>query len=115
MLALAKVLIRKPQLLLMDEPSIGLAPTVIENLQRMVADISRDGIAVIVAEQNVWWVAPLATRAFLIESGRFVAEGTADEIIHQERVIESFLGKEIAHSPDAVAEHAPHDAAMRTG
>jgi ABC-type branched-subunit amino acid transport system ATPase component len=95
MLALAKVLIRKPRLLLMDEPSIGLAPTIVENLQRMVADISRDGIAVIVAEQNVWWVAPLAMRAFLIESGKFVAEGKPEDIIHRERVLESFLGKEI--------------------
>jgi branched-chain amino acid transport system ATP-binding protein len=96
MLALAKVLIRKPQLVLMDEPSIGLAPTIVEGLQRIVADISRDGIAVIVAEQNVWWVAPLAARAFLLESGSFVAEGPPEEIIHRERVIESFLGEEIA-------------------
>ncbi len=99
MLALAKVLIRKPRLLLMDEPSIGLAPTIVEGLQRIVADISRDGIAVIVAEQNVWWVAPLATRAFLLESGRFVAHGAPDEIIRREQVLENFLGKELEDSP----------------
>ena len=113
MLALAKVLIRRPRLLLMDEPSIGLAPTIVEGLQRIVADISRDGIAVIVAEQNVWWVAPLATRAYLIESGRFVAQGRPDEIIQRERVIESFLGKELGDAPQgrAAGNHDAHGAA----
>ena len=69
MLALAKVLIRRPKLLLLDEPSIGLAPTIVEDMQRIVSDINRDGISVLVAEQNVRWVAPLATRAFLLEGG----------------------------------------------
>ena len=95
MLALAKVLIRRPGLLLMDEPSIGLAPTVLEGLRQIIADISREGIAVLVAEQNVWWIASLAKRAYLLESGAFVAQGRPDEIIRREQVIESFLGKEI--------------------
>jgi len=95
MLALAKVLIRKPRLLLMDEPSIGLAPTILEGLQEIISDISREGIAVLVAEQNVWWITPLASRAYLLESGSFVAQGHPDEIIRQEQLIESFLGKEI--------------------
>jgi branched-chain amino acid transport system ATP-binding protein len=92
MLALAKVLIRKPQLLLLDEPSIGLAPTILEGLQKIIADISKQGISVIVAEQNVGWIAPLATRAYLLESGKFVAQGRPDEIIRREQLIESFLG-----------------------
>ena len=95
MLALAKVLIRRPQLLLMDEPSIGLAPTILEGLQAMIADISRGGIAVLVAEQNVGWIAAQATRAYLLESGQFVAQGRPDEIIRREQLIESFLGKDI--------------------
>ena len=103
MLALAKVLIRKPRLLLMDEPSIGLAPTIVEDLQRIVAEISRDGIAVIVAEQNVWWAASLASRAFLLESGSFVAEGAPQDIVQRERIIENFLGQEIEASQDVAA------------
>jgi ABC-type branched-subunit amino acid transport system ATPase component len=95
MLALAKVLIRKPKLLLMDEPSIGLAPTILEGLQAMIADIVRDGIAVLVAEQNVAWIAAQATRAYLLESGQFVAQGRPDEIIRREQLIESFLGKDV--------------------
>lgn len=95
MLALAKVLIRRPKLLLMDEPSIGLAPTILENLQAIISDISREGIAILIAEQNVWWIAQHASRAYLLESGAFVAQGHPDQIIRQEHLIERFLGKEI--------------------
>ena len=93
MLALAKALLRRPQLLVLDEPSIGLAPTILEELQRMVGDIRAEGIAMIVAEQNVWWIAPLAERAYLLESGRIIASGPPEEIIHRERILESFLGE----------------------
>ncbi len=93
MLALAKALIRRPKLLVLDEPSIGLAPTIVEALAGMVADICRDGISVIVAEQNVWWVAPLAQRAYLLESGKFIAEGAPEDVIHRERILENFLGE----------------------
>ena len=93
MLALAKALLRQPRLLLLDEPSIGLAPTILEELGRTVETIRADGIAVVVAEQNVWWVAPLAQRAFLMESGVFVASGPPAEITERERLLESFLGE----------------------
>lgn len=92
MLALAKVLIRKPRLLLLDEPTIGLAPTIVDELQRIVREISESGIAVVVAEQNVGWVTPLATRAYLLEGGRIVASGHPDDVIRQEQVIEAYLG-----------------------
>ena len=105
MLALAKVLIRRPQLLLLDEPSIGLAPTILEGLQKIIVDIGREGISVIVAEQNVGWIAPLATRAYLLESGKFVAQGRPDEIIRREQLIESFLGKEMER-PETVTPAA---------
>ncbi len=110
MLALAKALLRQPKLLLLDEPSIGLAPTVLEELQRMVDDIRRDGIAVVVAEQNVWWVAPLAQRAFLIDSGRIVASGPPDEIIRREQLLESFLGDEGGEPPAEAALSLVHGA-----
>jgi ABC-type branched-subunit amino acid transport system ATPase component len=108
MLALAKALLRQPKLLLLDEPSIGLAPTILEELQRMVDDIRADGIAVVVAEQNVWWVAPLAQRAFLIDSGRIVASGPPDEIIPRERLLESFLGDDGGEPPAEAALSLVH-------
>ena len=89
------MLIRRPKLLLMDEPLFGLTPTILEGLQAMIADIIRDGITVLVAEQNVAWIADQATRAYLLESGQFVAQGRPDEIIRREQLIESFLGKDV--------------------
>ncbi|NML47264.1 sugar ABC transporter ATP-binding protein [Ramlibacter sp. G-1-2-2] len=100
MLALAKVLIRKPRLLLLDEPTIGLAPTVVDELQRIVAGISASGIAVVVAEQNIGWVAPLAHRAYLLEGGRIVASGHPDEVIRREQVAEAYLGQELRSEPE---------------
>lgn len=99
MLALAKVLIRKPRLLLLDEPTIGLAPTIVDELQRIVQQISDSGIAVVVAEQNVGWVAPLANRAYLLEGGRIVAVGHPDEVLRQEQVIEAYLGSDAEAGP----------------
>lgn len=102
MLALAKVLIRRPQLMLLDEPTTGLAPTIVEELQKIVIDINAQGIALIVAEQNVGWIAPIASRAYLLENGRILASGDPGEVIRQEQVIESYLG-EAGKVPEAVA------------
>jgi ABC-type branched-subunit amino acid transport system ATPase component len=93
MLAIAKVLIRRPRLMLLDEPTTGLAPTIVNELQQIVADLSAQGIAMIVAEQNVGWIASIANRAYLLEGGTVVASGAPDEIIRQEQVIESYLGQ----------------------
>lgn len=93
MLALAKALLRAPRLLILDEPSIGLAPTILEGLQRIVAGIRADGMSMIVAEQNVWWVAPLAQRAYLLDSGRIIASGPPGAIFDRERILESYLGE----------------------
>ena len=98
MLALAEVLIRRPQMSLVEEPSIGLAPTILEGLQAMIADISLGGITVLVAEQNVGWIAAQATRVCLLESGQFVAQGRPDETNRREQRIESFLGKDLRSS-----------------
>jgi ABC-type branched-subunit amino acid transport system ATPase component len=92
MLAIAKVLIRRPTLLLLDEPSIGLAPTVVEELHHIVARLSREGLSVLVGEQNVGWVVPIATRAYVIETGRIIAEGPAEKLAESESLTERYLG-----------------------
>ncbi|MGW3606330.1 ATP-binding cassette domain-containing protein [Micromonospora sp. NPDC005161] len=92
MLALAKVLIRRPEVLLLDEPSIGLAPTIVEGLHDIVASIRAEGLSVIVAEQNVWWVAPLASRAYLLQTGAIEASGSVDSVLARESLISSYLG-----------------------
>ena len=106
MLALAKVLIRRPAVILLDEPTIGLAPTIVEELQRLVAQINAEGSSLIVAEQNVGWLEPIAARAYLLEHGRIIASGRPDEIIRQEQIVENYLGQagaEMAHEPVAPA------------
>ena len=92
MLAIAKALIRRPSLLLLDEPSIGLAPTVIEELQRTVARLTASGIAVIIGEQAVDWVIPLATRAYVLGAGRIVSQGPANALAEQASLAEHYLG-----------------------
>ena len=92
MLAIAKVLIRRPRLLLLDEPSIGLAPTVIEELHHIVARLSREGLSVVVGEQNVSWVVPIATRAYIIDTGQIVLEGAPEKLAESEALTERYLG-----------------------
>ncbi|MBN8903818.1 MAG: ATP-binding cassette domain-containing protein, partial [Rhodospirillales bacterium] len=96
MLALARVLIRRPRLLLLDEPTIGLAPTIVDQLTRIIDTVHRDGLSIIVAEQNVGWVAPLADRAYMLEGGHIQASGRPDEIMRQDQLTEAYLGRQVA-------------------
>ncbi|TAN31854.1 ATP-binding cassette domain-containing protein [bacterium] len=92
MLAIAKATIRKPALLLLDEPSTGLAPAIVTELQDALAGIARDGTAILIAEQAVDWVVPLANRAYWIESGRVVRESSADDLMDSDGVTSAYLG-----------------------
>ena len=93
MLAIAKVLMRGPRLLLLDEPSIGLAPTIVDELQAIVAALRADGLPIVVAEQNVTWIAPIASRAYLLEQGRIVEEGAPSVLAESEALAERYLGR----------------------
>jgi len=92
MLAIAKALVRQPGLLLLDEPSIGLAPTVVDEVQRIVADLSAQGLTVIIGEQSVGWVLPIAHRAYAIAAGRIVAEGPPDLLSGADALAAQYLG-----------------------
>ena len=92
MLAIAKVLMRGPRLLLLDEPSIGLAPAIVDELQAIVAALRDDGLPIVVAEQNVGWVAPIASRAYLLEGGRIVEEGAPTRLAESATLAERYLG-----------------------
>ena len=92
MLAIAKVLMRKPRLLMLDEPSVGLAPAIVEELQGIVAALRTGDLPILIAEQNVGWVVPLADRAFLIDTGTIVREGPAQELADSEILAEHYLG-----------------------
>jgi ABC-type branched-subunit amino acid transport system ATPase component len=92
MLAIAKVLMRKPQLLMLDEPSIGLAPQIVEELAEIVAQLRDEGLPIVIAEQNVTWVIPIADRAYLIDTGKIVAEGPPSELAADDMLVEHYLG-----------------------
>jgi len=93
MLALARALMGRPRLLLLDEPSLGLAPLVVAEIFRIVRELNeRDGLTVLVVEQNARIALDVAHRATVLEVGRVAVEGSADELRADESVRRSYLG-----------------------
>jgi branched-chain amino acid transport system ATP-binding protein len=86
MLAIARTLMGNPQLLLLDEPTEGLAPHFVRLVGDLVATLKREGIAVLLAEQNLRFVSRLADRVYVLESGELRLEGTMDEMTAKEEV-----------------------------
>jgi branched-chain amino acid transport system ATP-binding protein len=93
MLALGRALVLRPRLLLLDEPSLGLAPIVTRQLYEVLAEIARDeGITLLVVEQNANLVLPLAQHAYVLQSGRIALEGPAASVQADDGVRRSYLG-----------------------
>ena len=92
MLAVARGLMSKPKLILMDEPSMGLAPLVIKDIFTTIKKINQDGITVMVVEQNSNAALKIADRAYVLETGNIVLEGTAQELLANEDVKKAYLG-----------------------
>jgi branched-chain amino acid transport system ATP-binding protein len=93
MLALARALVSKPRLLMLDEPSLGLAPTVVRELFAIVRRLNEEqGLTVLVVEQNATMALSLASRAYVLEVGKVAVEGTSDELERHEAVRKSYLG-----------------------
>ena len=93
MLALARALMSRPRLLLLDEPSLGLAPKVVRELFAIVARLNEEeGLTVLVVEQNANVALDASSRAYVLESGRVAVEGTSDELRQNESVRRSYLG-----------------------
>lgn len=92
MLAIGRALMAKPRLLILDEPSLGLAPKLIERMFEVVADIKAQGTTVLLIEQNVAMALEAADRAYVFETGRVVASGTAAELKDDDRVRAAYLG-----------------------
>jgi branched-chain amino acid transport system ATP-binding protein len=92
MLAIARGLMSRPKLLTVDEPSLGLAPILAENTFKMIERINRDGVAILLVEQNVVKALTLAHRAFVIENGRMVMEGAGSELLKDEHLKKAYLG-----------------------
>ena len=98
MLAIGRALMSAPRLLLLDEPSLGLAPVVVDELLARMRDLAARGTAVLLAEQGVARALEIANRAYVLGLGRIIAEGTPDELRHGSVLQRAFLGADIALS-----------------
>ncbi len=92
MLAMARALMSRPRLLLLDEPSMGLAPIMVERIFDVVRTVSAQGVTILLVEQNVRQALAVADRGYVMESGRIVLDGSADSLLQDPRVMEAYLG-----------------------
>jgi branched-chain amino acid transport system ATP-binding protein len=92
MLAVARALMSRPKLLLMDEPSLGLAPLVVEEIFRIVAELNRDGTTIFLVEQNAHMALQVAHHFYLMEQGRVTFSGTPGEVAEDEVIRRAYLG-----------------------
>jgi len=93
MLAIGRALMSRPRLLLLDEPSLGLAPIMVERIFEIIADLKRQGLTILLVEQNVHHALDVADRAYVLESGRVNLEGPALTLRHDAQVERSYLGR----------------------
>lgn len=92
MLAIARALMSQPKLLLMDEPSMGLSPSLVDEVARIIRDINEAGVTIIVVEQNARIALSLAKRGYVLEVGEITLQGNAQELANDERVKKAYLG-----------------------
>jgi branched-chain amino acid transport system ATP-binding protein len=93
MLSVGRALMSRPRLLLLDEPSLGLAPQVVERIFQVLQEISRSGVALLLVEQNAHKALQIAHRAYVLETGQVVMEGTGKELLASPEVRRAYLGE----------------------
>jgi branched-chain amino acid transport system ATP-binding protein len=92
MLAIGRALMSRPKLLMLDEPSFGLAPILVDNMFQMIQAINQQGVTVLLVEQNVRAALELANRAYVIENGQIVGQGTGQDLLSFESIRSAYLG-----------------------
>ncbi len=92
MLAIARALMSNPSVLLLDEPSMGLSPLLVEQIFEIIRDINSQGTSILLVEQNAQMALSIADRGYVLETGEIVLEGNAQDLLHNEMVIEAYLG-----------------------
>jgi len=92
MLAIGRALMAKPSLLLLDEPSLGLAPIIVETIFGVLKQINEAGMSILLVEQNAVEALNLATRGYVLEEGRIVMEGSSSSLLNDERLRKAYLG-----------------------
>jgi len=96
MLAIGRALMSRPRLLLLDEPSMGLAPLVVQTIFDVIAQINAEGVAVLLVEQNAAQALKIANRGYVLETGRVVLDGPAGDLLADDRVRQAYLGEDVA-------------------
>lgn len=94
MLSIARALMAKPRLLVLDEPSLGLAPLIVEEIYRTIEALNERGVTVLLVEQNAMGALAVAERAYVLETGRIMLSGNAGELMQHEEVQRAYLGKD---------------------
>jgi branched-chain amino acid transport system ATP-binding protein len=92
MLAIGRALMARPRVLMLDEPSLGLAPIVVQEIFRIIGEINRLGTTVLLVEQNTRQALGLSRRGYVLENGRVVLEGSGAELLGNEHVKRAYLG-----------------------
>jgi branched-chain amino acid transport system ATP-binding protein len=92
MVALGRALMGRPKALLLDEPSLGLAPLVVKQMFEIIARINQAGTTVLLAEQNAYAALNIASRAYVLEQGRIVLEGGREELLNNAQVRKAYIG-----------------------
>jgi branched-chain amino acid transport system ATP-binding protein len=92
MLAIARALMASPSLLLMDEPSNGLSPILVQEVGKIISDINKRGISILLVEQNCRLALKLSSRAYVLELGKVVLKGVSKELVNDDRIKKSYLG-----------------------
>ena len=92
MLALGRALMARPRLLLLDEPSLGLAPLIVREIFRVIMELRRAGVSILLVEQNARAALQVADHGYVLENGEIVLDGPAAELALDPRVVESYLG-----------------------
>jgi branched-chain amino acid transport system ATP-binding protein len=92
MLAIGRALMAKPNLLLLDEPSLGLAPLMVEEISKIIAEISRTGVTILLVEQNAEMALEIAQQGFVLETGKITLHGPASDLLASETIRQAYLG-----------------------
>jgi branched-chain amino acid transport system ATP-binding protein len=92
MLALGRALMAKPKLLLLDEPSLGLAPLIVREIFRIISSLRSSGVSILLIEQNSRAALETADRGYVMETGEITLAGAANDLMHDRRVIAAYLG-----------------------